>query len=156
MKFKIKYVFPVILVVLALISVVFLPEIEPFNFVVALIVFVIAAVMVWRIYYDLSSVPKKQETEYVPSSNVSELLKDSPKDSKIKLDDFLKSSPKDLSSKDFGKEFDFSGSSEEPKEIDPFSEEALEQQKYNEMKKKVLKELRDVVKPKKIKKDVLK
>lgn len=150
MKFKISYSFPVILLILALISVFFLTEIEPFNYVIALIVFVIAAAMSWRIYYDYSSTrEKKDEIEYTPSSKVTDLIKDSPKESKMKLDDFLKSSPKDLSKefdlgKDFGKPV-----KEEKEDLDPFSDAFMEDEKYNQMKKKALKELKDVIKTKK-------
>ncbi|MFH1663821.1 MAG: hypothetical protein ABH986_03360 [archaeon] len=159
MKFKLSYSFPVIIVVFALVSVFFLSEIEPFNYVIAAIVLVIAGVMAWRIYYDFSSsLPKKQETGYVPSSKVSSLIKESPKESKMKLDDFLKSSPKDFESEkdfesDFEKEFSFdSGKKDSP---DPFSDDSFGDLKYREMKNKALDELKNVLKkdPSKKKKD---
>ncbi len=148
MKFKVSYSFPAILFILALISVFFLIEIQPFNYIIALIVFVIAGVMAWRIYYDYSSTQEnKTEIEYKPSAKVTDLIKDSPKESKMKLDDFLKSSPKDLT-----KEFDFGEDLEKPVEkdgLDPFSDAFMEDEKYNAMKKKALKELKDVIKTKK-------
>ncbi len=161
MDFKLSYSFPVILIALALASVFFLTEIEPFNWVISAIVFVIAAVMVWKVYYDFTSTPQKQETEYIPSTNVNEMLKDSPKESKIKLEDFLKSSPKDLESKEFNSKSDFGLDSDEvfsdsgnKNETDPFSDQGFEDEKYKEMKKKALSELKDIIKPTKTTKPI--
>jgi hypothetical protein len=149
MEFKPVYVFPVILVVMALASVFFLTQIAPFNLVIAAVVFVIAAAMVWRIYYDVSSIPKKQETEdYTPSSEVNSLIKEPPKQSKMKLDDFLKSSPKS-----FDEEFDLSTPG---KEENPFTQDSLKDESYETMKEKALKELKGVIKPKKESKPVKK
>lgn len=157
MEFKISFIFPVIVIVLALISVFYLTEIDPFNYVIATVVFVLAMAMAWRIYYDLSSEASgiKEETEYKPSSKVTELIKETPKESKVKLDDFVKSSPKDMQSKDFQEEFDFSKETE-VKEKDPFeAEESVAEDKYKQMKQKALKELKDVIKTKKGKKKEL-
>lgn len=126
---------------MALASVFFLTQIDPFNLVIAAIVFVIAVAMVWRIYYDVFSAPKKQETDYTPSNEVDSLIKEPPKQSKMKLDDFLKSSPKS-----FDEEFDLSAPG---KEEDPFARDSLKDESYEEMKEKALKELKDVLKPKK-------
>jgi len=142
MKFKVSYSFPIIVIILALVSVFFLTKIQPFNLVIAAVVLVVAAVMVWRIYYDFSSLPK-QQTQYVPSPNVNKLMKEAPKeeDGKMKLDDFLKSSPKD-----FSKEYDLD-SKPKKADADPFSAGFSTDKKYNEMKKKALKELKQVIKP---------
>ncbi len=136
MEFKIKYAFPVIILILGIASIFFLTKIDPFNLVIAAVIFVIAAIMVWRIYYDFSSaVPAKTEVEYAPSGNVSELIKESPKEaeSKMKLDDFLKSSPKNLS---LGKE-----------EKNVFSSDFTSDLEYKKMKAEALKELKGVIKP---------
>ncbi|PIN98415.1 MAG: hypothetical protein COT90_04415 [Candidatus Diapherotrites archaeon CG10_big_fil_rev_8_21_14_0_10_31_34] len=156
MKFKISFTFPVIVIILSIISVVFLTEIEPFNYVVAAVVFVIALAMAWRIYYDFTSEREqvKEQTEYQPSAKITGVLKESPKESKMKLDDFLKSSPKSMQSKDFDKEFDFSlDEKADLKEENPFtSDGGASDQKYKLMKQEALKELKDVIKPKKPKK----
>ncbi len=157
MEFKLSYSFPVIIVILAVISVLFLTEIEPFNYVISGIILIIAAVMGWRIYYDFTS-SRETQKDFEPSDNVKELLSQPPKQSKMKLDDFLKSSPKSFSSKpenDFSFSDDFSGEKPKPKntipsdEPDPFSDDALRRMEYLSMKKKMLNELKDVIKPKK-------
>jgi len=156
MKFKISFIFPVIVIILAVVSVIYLTEIEPFNYVIAAVVVVLALAMIWRIYYDVTSEREetREQTEYKPSAKVTDLLKESPKESKVKLDDFLKSSPKDLASDDFGK-FDFEEESSATKK-NPFTAEyPAEEQKYEKMKEEALKELKDVIKPKKSKKKEL-
>ena len=77
MKFKISFLFPVIVIILAIVSIIYLTEIEPFNYVIAAVVVVLALAMAWRIYYDFSSEKEteKTSTEYHPSSKVTDLLK---------------------------------------------------------------------------------
>ncbi len=149
MKFKISFIFPIIIIILAVISVIYLIEIEPFNYVISAVISVIALAMFWRIYYDVASEKESLKTtaEYSPSSKITDLMKETPKESKMKLDDFLKSSPKDLSSKNLEKDFGFA-----PEEKNPFSPEDFEEDKYKKMKEEALKELRNVIKPKKSKK----
>jgi len=144
MEFRLKYTFPVIIIILGIVSIFFLTKIDPFNLVIAAVVFVIAGIMIWRIYYDFSSVPEKTEVEYAPSGNVSQLMKDSPKEaeSKMKLDDFLKSSPKSISLS-------------ESKNQNPFSSDSNTDLEYKKMKAEALKELKGVIKPS-MKKPVIK
>jgi len=159
MKFKVTFIFPVIIFVLALVSVFYLTEIEPFNYVIAAVVVVIALAMAWRIYYDFVSERESSDTtaEYEPSARVTGLIKESPKESKIRLDDFLRSSPKDLKETGLGKGMDLRFQENfSPEEKNPFSfESSGEEEKYKAMKEKALKELKDVIKPKKNKKNNL-